>query len=79
MATLSIEAQQKLYDALKKIAREFQSPDQLRRNAERDYGLSVSEALEMAYENIQTLAADTIRGVRRPKQKMTLREQHGPR
>lgn len=28
---------------------------------------SAEEAIEMAYENIQTLAADTIRAKRRPK------------
>lgn len=54
------------YDALKRIAREFQTPAQIRRSAEKDYGLDPSEAVEMAYENIQTLAADAIRRKRRP-------------
>lgn len=55
------------FDALKKIARDFETPDRLRKMAERGYGLDAAEAIEMAYENMQILAADTIRGKRRPK------------
>lgn len=65
--SLSIEKQQRLYDTLRAIARDYQTPDQLRRNAESDYGLHYSEAIEMAYENIQAIAANAIRGMRRPK------------
>lgn len=59
----------RLYDALKRIARGYQTPDQLRRNAEREYGVSGSEAIEMAYENIQQEAEIAIKGlrIRRPK------------
>ena len=59
----------RFYDALKEIARGYQTPEQIRRNAERDYGLGSNEALEYAYENIQFLAERTIKGVRirRPK------------
>jgi len=52
---------------LQKIAKGYQSLDQLRRDSERLYGLLYKEALELAYENIQTEAANAIRGRRRPK------------
>lgn len=54
------------FDALKRIARGYQTPDQLRRYAERDYGVSYEEALEMAYENLQHEAKCAIKGKRRP-------------
>jgi len=54
----------RLYDALRTIARGYQSPTQLHRNAEREFGCDGAEAIEMAYENIQQLAANAIRGVR---------------
>jgi len=55
------------YDALKRIAKNYQTPDQLRRNSERDFGCSYHEALEMAYENLQWEASRAIHGKRRPK------------
>ena len=54
------------YDALKTIARKYQTTDKLRRHAGQ-YGLDHVEELEMAYENIQAAANDAIRGKRRPK------------
>lgn len=56
----------RLYDALKRIAKGYQTPAQIRREAERDggFGPDYEEYLEMAYENIQQLAANAIRGVR---------------
>ena len=66
MSGLSIEKQQRLYDALRRIARDYEKPDRLRRNGERDYGISGGEAVEMAYENIQGEAARAIKGLRRP-------------
>jgi hypothetical protein len=58
--------ERRYYDALRNIAREYQSSDQLRRRAGQ-YGCSHVEELEMAYENIQALAENTIKGKRRPK------------
>jgi hypothetical protein len=55
------------FDTLLKIARAYMRPDKLRRRAEKDYGVSYEEALEMAYENIQAEAAAAIYGKRRPK------------
>lgn len=59
----------RLYDTLKRIARDYEKPERLRRRAERDWGVSGEEALEMAYENIQQEAENAIKGlrIRRPK------------
>lgn len=58
--------EQRYYDALQRIARQYQSPDKLRKHAGQ-YGLSHLEELEMAYENIQGEAETAIKGKRRPK------------
>ena len=63
---MKLEQQQRMYDTLKRIAREYQTPDQLRRNSERDFGCDYEDALEMAYENLQQEAESAIKGVRRP-------------
>jgi hypothetical protein len=67
--SLSIEKQQRLYDTLKKIARQYMTPAQIARDAERSHGtLDRREYLEMAYENIQCEAKAAIKGMRRPEQ-----------
>ena len=58
--------EQLYFDALRVIAKDYQTTAQLRKRSERDYGLGYHEALEMAYENIQMLAASVTRGKRRP-------------
>lgn len=50
--------------ALKRISKGFKTPDQLRKDADSKYGLEYEEAIEMAYENIQSEAAYAVRGVR---------------
>lgn len=57
--------EQRLFDALKRISR-YESPEKLRRNAEKDYGLDADEAIEMAYENVINEAKSAIKGMRRP-------------
>lgn len=37
---------------LKRISKDYQTPAQLQRNSNKDFGLSYEESLEMAYENI---------------------------
>jgi hypothetical protein len=54
----------KMYNALKRIAKGYQTPDQLRRNCDKQYGLGFEESLEMAYENLQQEAKDGIKGIR---------------
>lgn len=54
------------YDALKEITL-YDTPEKLRRLAEKEYGLSYEEALEMAYDNIRQEAKFVINGQKRPK------------
>lgn len=61
-----VTREQALYDALRHIAKDFMSTDQLRRAAKKDYGLDYEEALEMAYENMQQVAQEAIQGMKRP-------------
>lgn len=61
----SLEREQRLFDALKKITA-YHSPDELRRVSERKYGLEGDEAIEMAYENVLNEARQAIKGLRRP-------------
>lgn len=65
---MSEDQQRRMYDALKRIARGYQTPDQLRRGSEKQYGLAYTEALEYAYENMQQDAKNAIKGLRRPKE-----------
>lgn len=53
------------FDTLKRIA-SYQSPEKLRRNAIRQYGLTAEEAIEMAYENVIEEARRAVKGKRRP-------------
>jgi hypothetical protein len=62
---------ERMYKALKTIAKDYQTPEQLRRNCEKQYGLGYEETLEMSYENIQQLAKDATKGIRLPKVKST--------
>jgi len=66
MRRTAIEKTQRLYDALKTIA-QYQSPERLRKSAERQYGLGFEEALEMAYENVIETAKHAIKGMQRPE------------
>ena len=52
--------------ALREIATGYQTqtPDQLRKNARKQYGLDGAEAIEFAYENIQEQARQTVKGIR---------------
>lgn len=61
----SIEREQRLFDALKRIT-SYSSPDDLRRTSEKKYGPEGDEAIEMAYENVLQEARNAIKGLRRP-------------
>ena len=58
--------EQRYFDALLVIAKRYQTSDQLRRHSGQ-YRLGHTEELEMAYENMQQVAKDAIKGQRRPK------------
>jgi hypothetical protein len=60
-----VTRERRLYHALKRIAA-YQTPDQLRRCAEKQYGLPADEAIEMAYENVLAEARAAIKGMRAP-------------
>ena len=53
----------RMLHTLKRIST-YRTPEQLRRNSEREYGISVEEALEYAYENIQQEAKYATNGIR---------------
>lgn len=57
--------EQRLYDALKRIA-QYQDPDRLRRTSKAQLGLEGNEAIEYAYENVLSEAKFAIKGMRRP-------------
>ena len=65
MSTNHLETAQRLFDALKRITA-YQSPDRLRKSAEKQYGLEGDEAIEYAYENVLEEAKLAIKGIRRP-------------
>lgn len=52
----------RMLGALKVINKTFMTPNQIRKHL--DSGLEFEEELEMAYENIQQFAKQTIKGVR---------------
>ena len=63
---MNIEQQQRLYDALKRIATSF-TTGELRRRAPKQYGLSAEEAIEYAHDNLRAEAREALRGLKRPK------------
>lgn len=50
-------------DALIEITK-YQTPDKLRKDSEKDWGVDFEEAIEMAYENIQGTAKYAVKGIR---------------
>lgn len=63
MTKNQIENYNKMRNALIEI-KNYQSPEELRNNSEKDWGLEFEEAIEMAYENIQITAKNAVKGVR---------------
>ena len=59
--------EQRYFDALKRIAADYMSVEQLKRTSEEKYGLDAREAVEYAYENVIEEARAAIRGRRRPQ------------
>lgn len=56
----------RLYNALKRISK-YELPERLQRQAEKEYGLSYEEVLEMAYDNVLIEAKNALIGTRKPK------------
>ena len=53
----------KMYSALKTIT-QYQSPEKLRKDSKKEWGVDFTDAIEMSYENIQQTAKDAIKGIR---------------
>lgn len=49
---------------LKKISKDYMSPEQLRKKSDKEYGLEFEECIEMVYDNIQSDAANASKGIR---------------
>lgn len=62
-----VNYEERFYVALKRIT-SYMTPAQLRRAAEKQYGLDHAEALEMAYENVIGEAKCALRGYKRKPQ-----------
>lgn len=54
----------RMWTALQRII-EYQDPETLRENSQKDWGLDFEEAIEMAYENIQEEARQGVQGINR--------------
>lgn len=50
--------------ALRKIANDYQTPEQIRKGSKDSWGLDADEALEMAYENLQNEAKSAAKNIR---------------
>lgn len=49
---------------LKRIANEYESPDDIEKHAEKKWGLPVDDAIRYAYDNVQDEARNAVKGVR---------------
>lgn len=54
----------KMRAALKRIAHDYESPEDIEKHAEKKWGLPVDEAMRYAYDNVKAEAANAVRGVR---------------
>lgn len=53
----------RMLTALRTISKDYQTPDQIRKSSEKEYGLDFDEAIEYAYDNIQGTAKAACSGV----------------
>ncbi len=63
MTKKQIENYNKMRNALIEITK-YQTPNKLRSDSEKDWGVEFEEAIEMAYENIQQTAKSAVKGIR---------------
>ncbi len=63
MPVAKTDLELKLLRSLRRIAA-YHSPESLHRHAEKSYGCSGEEAVEMAYENVISDAKNAVKGVR---------------
>ncbi len=58
-----------------KIIANYQTPEELRKNADSEYGLDYEEALEMAYENILNTAKMAVKRKKAVPNKKTIKKE----
>lgn len=63
MTKKQVQQFNKMFFALKMIVEEYQTPGELLKASEVDFGLSYEEVIEMAYENIKAEAFEAIQGI----------------
>lgn len=63
---MRVDYEARFHASLRRIAA-YLSPEQLQRRAEKEYGLTYEESLEMAYENVLGEAKAALSGYRRKK------------
>lgn len=65
--------QQKQFNTMRailiRISKHYMTPEQIRRNSEKSFGLGYEEALEMSYENVKSEASSAVKGVKEFKPK----------
>lgn len=62
----------RMRNALLRISKDYMTPDQIRRDSEKRWGLDYEESLEMSYENIQNEARMAVKGVRSLEAKLKI-------
>jgi hypothetical protein len=53
--------------ALLRINKAYETPSQLRKSANKTFGLGYEEVLEMAYENVKNEASSAVKGIKEAK------------
>lgn len=64
MTTKQLVQYNRMVAALVTIHKLYQTPAQLKKNSQKQYGIDYVEALEMAYENIQNDAKFAVKGIK---------------
>lgn len=64
LTSKQVEQFNRMRSALLLISNGYQTTKQLRKDSESHYGLDFEEAIEMAYENIQTAAKQGCKGIK---------------
>jgi len=53
-----------MWNTLKAIQKDYMTPEKIRKESQKMYGLDFEETIEMAYENIQGLAKEVTSKIR---------------
>lgn len=64
MTNKQIKQFNRMQAALTRIAKHYQTPAQLKRGSNKEYGIDGNEAIEYAYENIQYEAKAAVKGIK---------------